>query len=122
VCLLYIACASYEEPQSVKGTHSALPAPDATAPSGSQVCAFRVVKCAGTRSAGNPHATCDVAGAGNGALLRVTAPVLDPTSLTYVLSLTRQGSRRMILRTGKVEIGNSGLTEFGTPSEAREEK
>src|SRR5438067_5848723 len=27
-----------------------------------------VVKCAGTRSAGNPHATCDVAGTGNGAL------------------------------------------------------
>ena len=26
------------------------------------------VKCAGTRSAGNPHATCDVAGVGNGAL------------------------------------------------------
>ncbi len=25
-----------------------------------------VVKCAGTRSAGNPHATCDAAGAGNG--------------------------------------------------------
>src|ERR1700760_1176632 len=25
------------------------------------------VKCAGARSAGNPHATCDVAGAGNGA-------------------------------------------------------
>jgi hypothetical protein len=39
-----------------------------------------------------------------------------------VLSLTRQGSRRMILRKGKVEIGNSGLTEFGTPSGAQEEK
>ncbi len=25
-----------------------------------------VVKCVGTRSAGNPHATCDAAGAGNG--------------------------------------------------------
>jgi hypothetical protein len=55
------------------------------------------VKCAGARSAGNPHATCDVAGAGNGAtvganrarkgkpwlqtstFLRATAPVLDPT-------------------------------------------
>ena len=24
------------------------------------------MKCAGTRSAGNPHAACDVAGAGNG--------------------------------------------------------
>jgi hypothetical protein len=55
------------------------------------------VKCAGARSAGNPHATCDVAVAGNqvtvrlvrhsqrkrGAMdrpnLRTTAPVLDPT-------------------------------------------
>jgi hypothetical protein len=55
-------------------------------------------KCAGARSAGNPHATCDAAGAGNGATvspnrarrgkprtqprihLRATAPVLDPTS------------------------------------------
>src|SRR6202012_256297 len=26
------------------------------------------VKCAGARSAGNPHATCDVAGAGDGAM------------------------------------------------------
>jgi hypothetical protein len=41
-----------------------------------------VVKCAGTRSAGNPPATCDVAGAGNGARghLRPSAPVPDPTS------------------------------------------
>ena len=55
------------------------------------------VKCAGARSAGNPHATCDVAGAGNGVTatpkrarrgkprtqprrcLRATAPVPDPT-------------------------------------------
>ena len=54
-------------------------------------------KCAGARSAGNPHAACDVAGAGDGATdiptrarrgklrtqtrdaLRATAPVLDPT-------------------------------------------
>ena len=55
-------------------------------------------------------------------LLRVTAPVLDPTSLMYVLSLTQQGSRRMIWWKRKVEIGNSGLTEFGTPSGAQEEK
>ena len=55
------------------------------------------LKCAGARSAGNPHATCDVAGVGNGtteipkrarkwkrwiqprSFLRVTAPALDPT-------------------------------------------
>jgi len=42
-----------------------------------------VVRCAGTRSAGNPHATCDAAGAANGAPLRVTAPVLDPTMPDY---------------------------------------
>jgi len=57
----------------------------------------RDAKCAGARSAGNPHATCDVAGAGNGLtdrlvrhsqrkrgatdrpILRGTAPALDPT-------------------------------------------
>ena len=57
-------------------------------------------KCAGARSAGNPHATCDVAGAGDGATvspnrarrgkprtqprihLRATAPVLDPTGIS----------------------------------------
>ena len=55
-------------------------------------------KCAGARSAGNPHAACDVAGAGNGLtewlvrhsqrkrgetdrpVLRSTAPVLDLTN------------------------------------------
>ena len=54
-------------------------------------------KCAGARSAGNPHAACDAAGAGDGAtetpkrarrgkprtqprrFLRATAPVPDPT-------------------------------------------
>src|SRR4030095_8084480 len=57
------------------------------------------VKCAGARSAANPHATCEVAGAGDGVtetprrarrgkpwiqtrrLLRATAPVLDPTEV-----------------------------------------
>jgi hypothetical protein len=42
-----------------------------------------VVKCARTRSAGNPRGTCDVAGAGSGALFWVTAPVLDPTIPDY---------------------------------------
>jgi hypothetical protein len=54
-------------------------------------------KCAGARSAGNPHAACEAEGTGNGvtdhptrarrgkprtqprAVLRATAPVLDPT-------------------------------------------
>ena len=45
-----------------------------------------------------------------------------PYQLDVVLSLTQQASRRMILRKRKVEIGNSGLTEFGTPSGAQEEK
>ncbi len=56
-------------------------------------------KCAGARSAGNPHAACEAEGTGNGAtdhprrarkgkprtqtrkILRATAPVLDPTGL-----------------------------------------
>ena len=56
-------------------------------------------KCAGARSAGKPHAACDVAGAGNGLTVRLvrhshrkrretdrprlrsTAPALDPTGL-----------------------------------------
>ncbi len=36
------------------------------------------MKSLGQRSAGNPHAALDVAGAGN-VLLRSGAPVLDPT-------------------------------------------
>ena len=35
------------------------------------------LKVLGERSAGNPHATFDVAGAGN--VRKVRAPVLDPT-------------------------------------------
>ena len=58
-------------------------------------------KCAGARSAGKPHAACDVAGAGNGLTVRLvrhshrkrgetdrprlrsTAPALDPTASGY---------------------------------------
>ena len=61
-------------------------------------------KQTGTPSAGNPHAGCDVAGAGNGFTvgllrhsqrkrgetarldLRNTAPVLDPTGIATVIS------------------------------------
>ena len=61
-------------------------------------------KCAGARSAGKPHAACDVAGAGNGLTVRLvrhshrkqgetdrprlrsTAPALDPTVVNEVLS------------------------------------
>jgi hypothetical protein len=60
-------------------------------------------KCAGARSAGNPHAACEVAGIGNGitdvptraqrgkprtqtrGVLRITAPILDPTNLRVVV-------------------------------------
>src|SRR4029453_5089087 len=63
------------------------------------------VKCAGARSAANPHATCDVAGAGNGVtetprrarrgkpwiqtrgLLRAAAPVLDPTGIGPLIEM-----------------------------------
>src|SRR5262249_38854238 len=58
-------------------------------------------KCAGARSAGNPHATCDVAGVGDGItelpkrarrwkrriqsrkFLRIYAPALDPTDVLH---------------------------------------
>ena len=58
-------------------------------------------KCAGARSAGKPHAACDVAGAGNGLTVRLarhshrkrgetdrprlrsTAPALDPTGVDW---------------------------------------
>ena len=64
-------------------------------------------KRAGARSAGNPHAACEVAGIGNGitddptrarrgkprrqtrGVLRVTAPVLDPTSQQTTISQAR---------------------------------
>ena len=60
-------------------------------------------KCAGARSAGNPHAACEAEGTGNGAtdhprrarkgkprtqtrkILRATAPVLDPTGFVHRL-------------------------------------
>ena len=68
------------------------------------------VKCAGARSAGNPHATCDVAGAGNGVTaipkrarrgkprtqprrsLRAAAPALDPTCVQQRLACSVGGS------------------------------
>ena len=71
-------------------------------------------KCAGARSAGKPHAACDVAGAGNGLTVRLvrhshrkrgetdrprlrsTAPALDPTALVeddhVVETLTSNGA------------------------------
>ena len=42
-------------------------------------------KCAGTRSAGNPHAACDVAGPGNGATVRTEAPVLGESRRQLLL-------------------------------------
>ena len=43
------------------------------------------MKCAGTRSAGNPHAACDVAGSGNGAMGRTEAPVLGESRWQQLL-------------------------------------
>lgn len=78
------------------------------------------VKWAGARSAGNPHATCDRAGAGNGTkdglrhqhqgesrwpqLLpepKVTAPALDPTGWSAPTSPTLDGGTR------NTDLGNS---------------
>jgi putative transposase len=68
-------------------------------------------KCAGARSAGNPHAACDVAGTGNGVtdqpsrarrgkpriqtrtILWATAPVLDPTRRLIALKWTYKTKR-----------------------------
>jgi len=50
------------------------------------------VKSAGARSAGNPHATCDVAGVGDGTFYKVYAPALDPTGIWRLVSGTRSGS------------------------------
>ena len=68
-------------------------------------------KCAGARSAGNPHAACDAAGAGDGAtaspirarrgkprtqprtILRATAPVPDPTGVPDVAEFADEAGR-----------------------------
>ena len=86
-------------------------------------------KCAGARSAGNPHAACDVAGAGNGATaipkrarrwkrrtqprscLRVTAPALDPTRLPS-LSVPQSKSQECFVRTMRIPIDLSNSYEF----------
>ena len=70
-------------------------------------------KCAGARSAGKPHAACDVAGAGNGLTVRLvrhshrkrgetdrphlrsTAPALDPTGRPVVSKNTNELKTRL---------------------------
>ena len=44
-------------------------------------------KCAGARSAGNPHAACDAAGAGNGDMVRTEAPALGESRRQQLLPL-----------------------------------
>ena len=85
-------------------------------------------KCAGARSAGKPHAACDVAGAGNGLTVRLvrhshrkrgetdrprlrsTAPALDPTGRSIA---NHSGTvynpfvgNHMVLRTIGVDVGH----------------
>ena len=55
-------------------------------------------KCAGKRSAGNPHAAFDEAGTGNGAT-SATAPVLDPTGLTSRCSVQGYATILLVDRT-----------------------
>ncbi len=45
-------------------------------------------KCAGARSAGNPHAACDAAGGGNGDMVRTEAPALGESRRQQLLSLS----------------------------------
>ncbi len=46
-------------------------------------------KPSGKRSAGKPHAAFEVAGAGNGIHLRITAPALDPTVASIAAEVAR---------------------------------
>ena len=55
------------------------------------------VKCAGARSAGNPHATCDVAGAGNQLTVRIV----------------RHWSSRQGCKSGKVKVPFPSITCIG---------
>jgi hypothetical protein len=89
------------------------------------------VKCAGARSAGNPHATCDVAGAGNQFTVRLVrhshngngeqridrtygamAPVLDPTGATVVVHVFTSGSSVLLPRWGADNLSDNAHTAF----------
>jgi hypothetical protein len=94
------------------------------------------VKCAGARSAGNPHATCDVAGAGNGVTatpkrarrgkpriqprrsLRATAPVLDPTSATGSFTRSSKASSSICFcpRRSRTRTATSSRNCWRTPA------
>ena len=81
-------------------------------------------KCAGARSAGKPHAACDVAGAGNGLTVRLvrhshrkrgetdrprlrsTAPALDPTDLKCVWPFSLLVSASFVLLAGGTFLAN----------------
>ena len=81
-------------------------------------------KCAGARSAGKPHAACDVAGAGNGLTVRLvrhshrkrgetdrprlrsTAPALDPTGQAVTLK------RTLVERQGLASGGVTNVSRF----------
>ena len=54
-------------------------------------------KPSGKRSAGKPHAAFEVAGAGDGIHLRITAPVLDPT-WTFVREFSPLERREAVMR------------------------
>ncbi len=86
-------------------------------------------KCAGARSAGNPHAACDVAGAGNGLTVRLvrysqrkrgapdrphlrsSVPALDPTGreLFYLSSDARRLLSVSIQTQPELEIGEQQI-------------
>ena len=100
----------------------------------------RDVNGAGARSAGNPHAACDAAGTGNGTTatptrarrgkppirprsrLRVTAPVLDPTSYRaedvdggnasqLPTGVEARGSPSALLRANELRLGVKGAAK-----------
>ena len=97
-------------------------------------------KCAGARSAGKPHAACDVAGAGNGLTVRLvrhshrkrgetdrprlrsTAPALDPTVVNEVLSRFTMNALRAFFSTTpathscpKIQTRCQALDSYASP-------
>jgi hypothetical protein len=76
-------------------------------------------KCAGARSAGNPHAACDVAGAGNGDMVRTEAPALGESSRQRLLPyLLYRASPRPYHAEPALESRPISVLALGWPSSA----
>src|SRR5262249_8158285 len=85
------------------------------------------LKCAGARSAGNPHATCDVAGVGDEItelptqarrwkrriqprkFLRIYAPALDPTEELFAYSVEDSTNRDVVMSELHFNFGDNPM-------------